>query len=239
MKVALVCVAKNEDNYIDEWLNYYNKLGFDNIFMYQNNWRCKSNYSFLTKIECDGYNIQTSAYNHFIENNIGEYSHAAFFDIDEYLVLKKHKNIKEFLQEYDQYDSIGINWVFFGNNGLLEPDQNFSLLKRFTRRGKNVNHHVKTITKLKQNIRMQIHNVNTIWNDLEGNIHVGPFNYNGNDKIAQINHYQCKTFPEFIEKVNRGYACTEKDVRQDIGDFDKHNQNELEDLHAYNFMYGE
>ena len=29
MKVALVCIAKNEDNYIQEWINYNLKLGFD------------------------------------------------------------------------------------------------------------------------------------------------------------------------------------------------------------------
>jgi phosphosulfolactate synthase (CoM biosynthesis protein A) len=46
MKVALVCVAKNEDNYIDEWLNYYNKLGFDNIFMYQNMVHLKYKYKY-------------------------------------------------------------------------------------------------------------------------------------------------------------------------------------------------
>jgi hypothetical protein len=237
VKIALVCVAKNEDNYIDEWLNYYNKLGFDHIFMYQNNWRCKSDYPFLTKIECDGYNIQTMAYNHFIENNIGIYSHAAFFDIDEFLVLKKHTDIKEFLKNYEEYDSLGINWIFFGDNGLLYPDEDKSLIKRFTKRGK-IDRHIKTITKIKKNLYMNIHNINGNWNDLDGNIHSGPFNYNGNNNIAQINHYQCKTFPEFIEKVNRGYACTDKHVRQDIGDFDKHNQNEIEDLDAYNFMYG-
>ena len=39
MKVALVCIAKNEDLYIDEWIDYHFKLGFDEIFVYQNNWR--------------------------------------------------------------------------------------------------------------------------------------------------------------------------------------------------------
>ena len=237
MKIALVAIAKDEDNYIDEWLKYYNKLGFDHIFLYQNNWRCGLNYPFLTKIECDGYNKQVYAYNNFINSYNDQYSYAAFFDIDEFLVLKKHKNIKEFISDYKDYESIGINWVFFGNNGLSKPDNDFSLIKRFTRRGKNIDKHIKTITRLNKN--MQIHNVEGAWYDLNGNCCYGPFNPNGNDNIAQINHYQVKTFPEFIQKVNRGYACTEPHVRQDIGDFDKHNQNDIKDLYAYNFMYGE
>lgn len=34
MKTALVCIAKNEDHYIDEWLKYYLKLGFADIFIF-------------------------------------------------------------------------------------------------------------------------------------------------------------------------------------------------------------
>ena len=40
MKIALVCIAKNEDDYIEEWVNYHLKLGFSKIFIYENNWRC-------------------------------------------------------------------------------------------------------------------------------------------------------------------------------------------------------
>ena len=36
MKIALVCIAKNEDNYIKEWITYHKKLGFDDIFIYEN-----------------------------------------------------------------------------------------------------------------------------------------------------------------------------------------------------------
>ena len=39
MRTALVCIAKNEDNYLDEWIKYHLKLGFSEIFVYQNNWR--------------------------------------------------------------------------------------------------------------------------------------------------------------------------------------------------------
>ena len=38
MNVALVCVAKNEDNYIQEWIDYNKKLGFDDIIIYQNDY---------------------------------------------------------------------------------------------------------------------------------------------------------------------------------------------------------
>ena len=54
MNVALVCIAKNEDNYIEEWVNYHLKLGFDKIFIYQNDWRTSLENERVEKIEFDG-----------------------------------------------------------------------------------------------------------------------------------------------------------------------------------------
>lgn len=36
MKTALVCIARDEDNYIDEWINYNLKIVFDKIFVFAN-----------------------------------------------------------------------------------------------------------------------------------------------------------------------------------------------------------
>ena len=38
-KVALVAIAKNEENYLKEWVDYNLKIGFTDIYVYQNNWR--------------------------------------------------------------------------------------------------------------------------------------------------------------------------------------------------------
>lgn len=34
MNAALVTIAKDEDNYINEWIRYNLKLGFSQIFIY-------------------------------------------------------------------------------------------------------------------------------------------------------------------------------------------------------------
>ena len=39
MKIALVCIAKDEDNYLREWLDYHFKIGFDDAYVYCNNWQ--------------------------------------------------------------------------------------------------------------------------------------------------------------------------------------------------------
>ena len=39
MRTAIVCIAKNEDRYIKEWAEDHLKLGFDSVYIYQNDWR--------------------------------------------------------------------------------------------------------------------------------------------------------------------------------------------------------
>ena len=34
MKVGIAAIAKNEDNYIDEWIKYHLKLGIDQIMVF-------------------------------------------------------------------------------------------------------------------------------------------------------------------------------------------------------------
>jgi hypothetical protein len=38
MKISLVCIAKMEDFYINEWVLYHKKLGFDDIIIYETDW---------------------------------------------------------------------------------------------------------------------------------------------------------------------------------------------------------
>ena len=208
MKVALVCIAKNEENYIQEWINYHKKIGFDNIFIYQNDWRWFGESENVHKIELDGKNQQLVAYNTFLNVYKNEFDWVAFFDVDEFLVLKKHKTIQEFLLEYSNFDCVGINWVLFGNNGNTNLDSEYSLLKRFTKRQSDVNQHVKSIVKLNKGIVMLTHSPTTTWVNTEKEYKLGPFNIGGSIDIAQINHYFCKTEDEFKEKIKKGKALS-------------------------------
>lgn len=237
MKVALVCIAKNEDNYIQEWCDYHLKLGFDHIFIYENNWRCNLNSDKITKIPFDGQVMQVPSYNHFIQNYSDKYEWAAFFDVDEFLVLKKHSNVKEFINDYKEYNAIGVNWYFFGSNNQSFVEGEYSLLKRFTKRSSKINEHIKTILKLNKNTLMGVHNPNIQIVDTNYNLFSGPFNPNGDDNIAQLNHYFSKTKEEFNLKRSRGRA--DANIIRCITDFEKHNDNETDDFHALNFMYNQ
>jgi hypothetical protein len=237
IKVALVCIAKNEDNYIQEWVSYNKLIGFDDVFIYQNDWRCSIDDPNVIKIEFDGKARQIEAYNDFIQNRSEGYDWVAFFDVDEFLVLKTHDNIKDFINDYSEFDSIGINWRLFGDNGLTNVDDgNYSLLGRFKMAQKGVNPNMKCITKLgNPGLRMVGMHGPDLINIVDTNKNVitgfnNQLNEGGDYEIAQINHYFCKTREEFNEKIARGRAPIAG--FRNLTDFEAHNLNEIEDLSA-------
>ena len=239
IKVALVCIAKNEDDYIQEWIDYNFKLGFDHIYIYQNDWRYQVDQPNVTKIEYDGVGRQNEAYNDFMQERSESYDWVAYFDVDEFLVLKKHFNVKDFINSYIEHNIIGINWRLFGDNGLTEKGDDLSVLKRFTKRGGDLNPHVKSIVKVTNPpMRVGIHTSekeNALVVGTNGNTFTGPLNYECDYRIAQLNHYFTKTKQEFIEKVNRGRASI--NLFRKIEEFDEHNLNEVEDFIARDFLY--
>ena len=237
MTTAIVCIAKNEDNYIDEWIAYNLKLGFNHIFIYANDWPFTYAHPQVTVIDYPGVNKQREAYAHFLSNYRKDFTWAAFFDVDEYLVLKKSSTIRELLLEYSDVEALAINWVLFGDNGLTEVADDYSLLRRFTKRQVGVNEHIKCILNLTNNSSaMDVHNPLDIpATDTNRKKVTGPFNPHGDDTIAQLNHYYSKTTQEFKEKVDRGRA--DAFIKNEYNFRDIHNHNDIEDTLAKDFLY--
>jgi hypothetical protein len=237
IKVALVAVAKSEDYYLDEWLDYNYKLGFDKIIMYQNDWRTDIERPFLEKREWDGKVIQLPVYNSFLNINT-EYDWVAFIDCDEFIVLKKHNSIKEFINDYkDRTQVIGLNWVMYGSLGILNRTSN-SLLKTFTKRNNNTDQHIKVIVDCKSNSTMTLpHNTDKLSMDTNGHKFSGPFNPNGPMDVAYINHYHSKTKEDWILRCERGRADCNLRSTQEQWDLNVNNDNDIVDMSAYNFMY--
>lgn len=251
MKTALVCIAKNEDYYINEWIQYHLKLGFDDIFVYKNNWNFDDT-KILAKnvkwITFNGNRVQLNAYNSFISQNINNYDWAAFFDVDEFLCIP-NMTLKDYLTQMNIFYGIGINWKFFGDNGLTFSND-YSVLKRFTKCQQSCNMHIKTILHLSK-LKMKYSNSSITFRDphsiqlsMNNNLIVssngkqfihGPFNKNYNDTIV-LNHYFCKTRQEFENKKLRGRALSPKPIDDNL--FIAHNFNEVENTIAYDFFNG-
>jgi len=259
-KIALVTMAKDEDLYLQEWIDYHLKLGFDDIYIYQNNWRfnkptindrvhflewdmesTKPNHGQQTW----EWNRHSKCYSTFGRDYCNEYEWAAFLDVDCFLVLKQTNDVKQFISKFDnvKQPQVVINFAFFGDNGHKTFDENHtSVLERFTKRWDKPHTHsyyqFLPICKLHENFCCHsIHFVEGEWIDVDLNVGVGvsPTNRNITFDKAQINHYYSKTLPEWHLKMGKTRA--EGDwMKNALDSFSMHNFNDVEDLHALNFF---
>lgn len=212
---AVICViVKNEDLTLDEWICYHQKLGFDHIYIYDNspeyslsNWEERYN-GFITVTHFPGAVQQRPAYNQWLAKYRNMHTWCAFIDADEFIVLKKHGDIKALLAEHCTSGALCLNWVLFGSSGHTKYTSE-PVLKRFTWRCAQVNEHVKSIAHLPSTVQVSVHEVITCQgcsHDTNNQPVHGPFNHARPDDVAIIHHYVLKSLEEYQWKVARGRA---------------------------------
>ena len=189
MKVALVTIGRLENRYAVEFVEYYKQLGFDHIFIADNNHEGEEHFedvlqSYIDEEYVTIFNFrnliayQLKAYIKIYYKISKEYDWIAFFDFDEYLTLVKDKTIKDYLSRdcFKNINQILINWKTYTDNDLVYDDGR-PLIKRFTtpmdiNKIVNIylpeNYHVKSI--IKTNIE-HIYNYNPhcFYNDILAN----------------------------------------------------------------------
>lgn len=221
MKVAIIAIAKNENLYINEWLEYHFKLGFDNIIV------CDNDDELILKdvvkdkrVIIEDYtkikNVQQIAYQQTFRKYKCQYDWILLIDIDEFLVLEKDRNVNEFLSRFNKdVECIKLCYKHFSDNEELDViDGNYNVFDRFKTEIKFKNDDM-----LKQFIKTTISDSlidyirqHNIWRDV---VTVDSLNNScsATDKylrrivheIAWINHYRTKTIGEFIrQKYFRG-----------------------------------
>jgi len=250
---AIVCIAKLEQDYIEEFVKYHLALGFKYIYLYDNEdeptyqkmlEKYKENVIVIHAPFNNYYKpIQYIILDHFRDTFLfnSDITHIAHIDIDEFIVLKKHKNICDFIQEYIVGDcqGIGMNWRFFGSSGKTNKT-NEPVTLRFTMCEEKGNQHIKTILK-KDNFLgyTDCHYPTYSYGytaTTDNKIIIGPFNHAINFDVIQLNHYKSKTLDEYRHIRKRQRADIIGDTNENIDEtFKTFDINEIEDLHAYNF----
>uniref|UniRef100_A0A6C0H6C6 Glycosyltransferase family 92 protein n=1 Tax=viral metagenome TaxID=1070528 RepID=A0A6C0H6C6_9ZZZZ len=255
MKPVIVCIAKLEHNYIENFVKYHLSIGFDKIYLYDNEDVPTYNVilkDYMDKIEymhLPGNNydlaVQYYALLDFVRNHINkqEITHVIHIDIDEYIVLKKHSNIKEFINEYikDDCAGIGINWRFFGSCGHQDNKDNEADPIRFTMCDLNGDRHIKTLFDKSKFIGFnECHSIKTVdgyfIKNTKNKIINGPFNDNIDLSVIQLNHYKCKTMEEFRYIRSRGRADIKNWSENVEEEFMKYDKNDTEDFTCHDLF---
>jgi hypothetical protein len=264
IKPVIVAIAKQEKDYIEEWVRWHIAIGFDHIYLYDNEdvptykQHLERYHQYLTVVHMPRNNfvkgVQYLAVDHFKHHfmNSNNNTHVSHIDIDEFIVLQKSFNIKEFIDQFLVGDcgAVCMNWRLFGDSYHKTDDIDQSVITRFTHRQKKGDKLFKSLWKISAFKYMK--NVHCVslkepYKTKNTNNHIVPGTYNRklHFDFIQINHYRSKTFNEFCRRLSilRADRPKAKQSTKKVADFtyikkrfDKLNRNEEQDLTALNYI---
>lgn len=141
--VALCVIGRRENRYAREFVEHYRSLGFDRIFICDNNHDGEERFGeVLLDYINDGFvtvldyrnkaGVQRDAYEEVYAKFGSNYRWMAFFDFDEYLTIVSGSNIHELMDGFAGYDCVLFNWQNYGDNGHVRDDGK-PLSERFTK----------------------------------------------------------------------------------------------------------
>ena len=228
--ICLCVVGKEENAYVKEYVNHYKKLGYQKIFIYDNNdingekFEDKINEEiksgFVSIINYRGYKgIQFEAYYNCYKNNYKKFKWLSFFDFDEFLELNpRNKTIQQFLnnKKFDNCQNIKVNWLIFTDNNLINYE-NKPIQERFTS-SLNISKVIKSIVRGNLNINYweKAQNVHSSYYGFKSCYASGkPILSNScntrtteyaESEYAILKHYNTKSLDEYINKILKGRA---------------------------------
>lgn len=274
MKVVITSV-RNEADYLVEWVAWNIFIGFDKVVVYTNH-NTDSTLTVLEALQLYG----VVEYQELFPTENDKPQMLAFregikwlekhkpkwvscLDPDEFICLKKDRNIDEYLLRFPDADAIAINWKIFGSSGIKHKGKGLTI-ERFLLAANEVykeHRQFKSVFRYKPNIerfhhrviysRSEFNEVNYIYSDgmpLSEDAKRPGFDLNVNNYItfeyAQINHYTIRSMAELLSKMKRGNGIDSvgenRKIESYIKTFDRYDYYEidiLERLDEYMVLY--
>ncbi len=227
LKVCLCVIGKRENRYVKEFVNHYKKIGYNKIFIYDNNEINDEKFEDVIQDEIDKGFVsiinyrglkgkQVISYRDCYKNNNKNYDWLSFFDFDEFLELNPpFTKIQEYLgiKKFKKCQNIKINWIYYDNNTSLYYENRplEQRLKTRTKLGRCIKSTVRG--NLPINYWFKLGNPHTSLNKFVSCSGSGKLiNYSTSIytppdvKLAYLKHYHVKSFEELCIKINRGNA---------------------------------
>ena len=243
IKICLCVVAKNENLYLREFVEHYKKIGYNKIFLYDNNEPDGENFNEVIydyiksgfvkvinyrKISVHS-NPQADSYKDCYKKNNKLYDWLSFYDIDELLEInEKYKTIQDFLKEkiFEHCQNIKINWFMHINkNGLYYENKPLKQRKIPSIYNHSSNNRIKSTVKgnLPVNYWKEARNFHTsILNITCCSSSGKKIEFDSPSMIppdytnAKLNHYYYKSFEEFCLKLKRGVVDRSRNRNKEI-----------------------
>lgn len=220
--LSVCAIAKNEGPYFKEWIDWHLKQGVDRFYIYDNDSTDNTyetllpyiNSGTVVYIPYPGYRRQLASYDDCLERVRELTRWLAFIDIDEFIVPQKNCTLREFLQDFEKFSAVEINWLVYGSGGEIHKRLDIPVMHRFKFHSVSehiLNRHVKSIVDPKRVYCMiGCHEAARITGkaaDSHGNELKKSFRQRiPQHDIIRINHYAVRSKEEFTDKKLRGRA---------------------------------
>lgn len=143
-KYAVCAVARNENAYINDWINHHIRIGYNKVIIFDNNpddtdpvenHITKTNLKKTDIVKVPDASIpqqQAELYNRALDEYHGGFDWITFIDVDEYVVTDSLSEL--FNSAPDDCDFLLLNWNIYDDNNIIVGDESVSVTKRFTHR---------------------------------------------------------------------------------------------------------
>jgi len=144
--LAVVAIMKNEEPYVQEWIDYHLLAGVDHFFIYDNDSTPEFKKILQPYIDAGivtytfypGKCRQMEAYADAFKRFRFFCRYMAWIDADEFIFPKSKSTVTEIVDEifkaYPKASGLAVNIHMFGSNNLKTADYDVGVLERFTRR---------------------------------------------------------------------------------------------------------
>ena len=227
LRLALCTMGKKENLYAKEFVEYYIKIGFDHLFIYDDNDpntekiidevpdKYKDRVTIFDDLKNKNIRNQSDSFTHCYQSNLYKFDWLLMLDMDEFLFIRDD-TIRHYLKSpvFDKCDFIKFHWGIALDNELVYYD-NRTLMERFKSPFAQ-NMFIKTM--VRGDIPDLLYWVHSPYYSPKRNVscsNVGkpiPYKYVKIESVKPINvekafiiHYQYKSTEEFTEKIKRGY----------------------------------
>lgn len=228
--VALCCIARQEERYLQEWIDHHLLMGVKRLFIYDNG---RGNEPVPTfddeRVEVidwrDKEAAQCDAYAHCYRRHGHEYAWIGFIDVDEHVQVRQGETLTNYLNcmAAMKADVVLLNWRVMTDNGLTRYDER-SMAERFTQ--PMADNRCVRFTDIPENDHVKAFVRGGVYGLQFGTPHcpVKPatliaVNSNGETvplraliphqlKHAWIDHFETKTAEEYMQKARRGFPLS-------------------------------
>jgi hypothetical protein len=143
----VVCaIFQNDATDLKEWIEFHKLVGVEHFYLYNN--LSEDDYLSILQPYIDSGevdliqwdyptrsgvqqwgSIQIKAYNHALSQIKKKVKWAAFIDTDEFLFPVEVDNLSEFLNDFDKYGAVCVNWQLYGTSNIAKIAPNHLLIE--------------------------------------------------------------------------------------------------------------